>query len=67
MEVLTKTKKVGGSLMITIPKAVVEQEQLKENQTVTIEIKRTKVSGFGIRKGIAPFSKEDKFKGQLEK
>ncbi len=29
--------------------------------------KRKIISGFGIAKGIPSFSKEDKFKGQLEK
>lgn len=67
MEALTKTRKIGGSLVATIPKTVVEEEGLKEDQTITIEIKKLKKSGFGISKGLAFFSKEDKFKGQLEK
>ncbi|HIJ12080.1 TPA: AbrB/MazE/SpoVT family DNA-binding domain-containing protein [Candidatus Woesearchaeota archaeon] len=67
METLTKTRKVGGSLMITIPRIIVEEENLHENQTVKIHIERIKKSGFGISKGKASFSKKDKFIGQLEK
>ena len=67
MEILTKTRKIGGSLVVTIPKAVVEGEGIVENQMVTIEVQKMRKSGFGISKGLASFSKEDKFKGQLEK
>lgn len=66
-ETLTKTRKIGGSLVVTIPREVVEEEGLSENQTIKIEIKKVLKSGFGISKGLAHFSKEDKFKGQLEK
>lgn len=67
MQALSKTRKIGGSIMVTIPKNIVEQEGLVENQAVTIEVKKVRVSGFGISKGLASFSKEDKFRGQLEK
>ena len=67
MEAITKTRKIGGSLIVTIPKRIVEEEELRENQTVKIEIEKVKKSGFGISKGLASLSKEDKFKGQLEK
>jgi len=67
METLTKTRKIGGSLVVTIPKTVVEEEGLTENQVVKINIIKIKKSGFGVSKGLASFSKEDKFIGQLEK
>ena len=67
MEALTRTRKLGGSLIVTIPKEVVIEEGLKENQIIKIEIKRTKKSGFGLFKGIGSFTKEDKLKAQLEK
>lgn len=66
MEVLTKLRKVGGSVMARIPKEVLEQESLHPGETVKIEVKKAKVSGFGIFKGMRSFTKEDKFKGQLE-
>lgn len=67
MESLTKTRKVGGSLMITIPKQVVELEDLHADELVRIKIQKIKKSGFGISKGKGvKFTKEDKFRGQLE-
>ncbi|MDP3728182.1 MAG: AbrB/MazE/SpoVT family DNA-binding domain-containing protein [bacterium] len=68
METLTKTRKVGGSLVVTIPREIVELEDLQENQLVKIEVHKAKKSGFGISKGKGiRFTKEDKFRGQLEK
>ena len=67
METLTKTRKIGGSLVVTLPKTLVDEEGLKPNQTVSITIKKVRKSGFGMFKGIGPFTKEDKFRGQLEK
>jgi len=67
METLAKTRKIGGSLVITIPRIVVEEEGITEGNTVKLDIKSLKKSGFGISKGFVNFSKEDKFKGQMEK
>ena len=60
MESLTKTKQVGGSLMVTLPKELVEAEKLLPNQTVKVQIKKVKRSFFGVLRGIGPFTKEDK-------
>ena len=67
MESLAKTRKIGGSLVVTIPKTIVEEEDLIENQIVKIDVKKIKKSGFGMFRGLGKFTKEDKFKGQLEK
>lgn len=61
MEVLTKLRKVGGSVMARIPKELVEQESLHPGETVRIEVKKVKRSGFGIFKGMRSFNKEDEF------
>lgn len=45
---------------------IVNGEGLTENQLVKIEIRNFPKSGFGLFKGIGPFSKESKFRGQLE-
>ncbi len=66
MEVLTKLRKVGGSVMARIPKEILEQESLHEGEMVRLEVKKAKISAFGSLKGMMPFTKEDKFKGQLE-
>jgi hypothetical protein len=66
MEVLTKLRKVGGSVMARIPKEILEKESLNAGETVKLEVKKVKISGFGTLKGIRSFSQKDKFKGQLE-
>ena len=66
MKTIIKARKIGGSLIVTIPREIVEIEGIKENQFVEIEIQRPKKSFFGISKKISPFSKEDKFKGQID-
>jgi len=66
IETLTTTRKVGGSLVVTIPKEIVKIEHLREDELVEIKVKKVKRSWFGAFKGMGPFTKEDKFKGQLE-
>ncbi|MBI2583414.1 MAG: AbrB/MazE/SpoVT family DNA-binding domain-containing protein [Candidatus Aenigmarchaeota archaeon] len=62
METITRTRKVGGSLVITIPKEIVHEEDLREGQLVRIDIQRPKKSGFGIFRGMKSFSEEDEMK-----
>ena len=59
---LTKTRKVGGSIVVTLPKEIVELEQIKENEYVEITVKKCRKDGFGILKGMAPFTVEDELK-----
>ena len=67
MPALTRTRAVGGSLIVTIPKKVVESEGLEENQLVEIEIRKKKIDGFGALKGIGSYNrKEDRARGQLD-
>lgn len=66
METIARTRKIGGSLVVTIPKEITETEGLLPNQFVKINVNKIKASGFGISKGLASFTKEDKFRGQLE-
>jgi len=59
---LAKVRKVGGSLVVTIPKEVVESEGIKEGEIVQISIKKTKKSWFGAARGVGPFTAEDELK-----
>ena len=52
--------------MVRIPKEVLEHEYLHAGETVKIEVKKVRISGFGSLKGMRSFTKEDEFKGQLE-
>lgn len=60
---LTKTRKVGGSIVVTLPKEMVETQKIKENEYVEITVKKCRRDGFGIFKGMTPFTVEDELKG----
>ncbi|MBI2136366.1 AbrB/MazE/SpoVT family DNA-binding domain-containing protein [Candidatus Woesearchaeota archaeon] len=53
-------RKVGGSLMVRIPKDIVEIEQIDEGETLQVEIRKLKKDCFGILSGLKPFTKTEK-------
>jgi antitoxin component of MazEF toxin-antitoxin module len=57
---VVKTRKIGGSLIVTIPKEVVEQEDIREGELLELEVRKARRSFFGITPGIGPFTREDK-------
>ncbi len=57
-QTLVKTKKIGGSIMVRIPKEVIELESIRENELVKITVEKIRKSGFGIAKGIGQFKHE---------
>lgn len=59
METIARTRKVGGSLMITIPKEMVKEEGLREGEAVRIQVEKVKKDYFGALRGIGKFTKED--------
>lgn len=65
--VLSKARKIGGSLVVTIPTQIVKDEQICENDEVEIKVKKRKKDYFGVLKGIGSFRKQDRARGQLEK
>ena len=65
MESLTKTRKIGGSIMVTIPKEIVENESLVEGEIVKIKVEKIKKSGFGMLRGMRSFTKEDEMNSEL--
>lgn len=58
---LVKARRLGGSIVVRIPKEIVEQEGIAAGETVGISIKKVKKSWFGAFKGLKPFKKEDEF------
>jgi len=56
---LAKTRKVGGSLVVTLPKELVESKKIKEGEIVEITVKKVRKNGFGVFKGMSPFTVED--------
>ncbi|MEK6936451.1 MAG: AbrB/MazE/SpoVT family DNA-binding domain-containing protein [Nanoarchaeota archaeon] len=66
MKTYSKTRTIGGSLVVTIPSNIVKNEKLKENEVVEIEVKKVKKDYFGALKEIGPFTEEDELKEQIE-
>jgi bifunctional DNA-binding transcriptional regulator/antitoxin component of YhaV-PrlF toxin-antitoxin module len=56
---LAKTRKVGGSIVVTLPKEIVESKKIKEGEIIEISVKKVRKEGFGILKGVGPFTVED--------
>lgn len=61
-----KTRAVGGSLIVTIPREIIEREGIRENELVEVDVKKPKKDFFGALKGIGSFTKEDELKGQFD-
>ncbi len=59
---LVKTRRVGGSLVITLPKEVTESQGIREGEIVEITVKKLRVDGFGALRRIGPFTADDELK-----
>jgi len=46
MELITKTRKLGGSIAVIIPKEVVRNEKISPDDTVKIQIEKSDDLGF---------------------
>jgi len=62
---IVKTRRIGGSIVVTIPSKIVELEQLDENELVEIKVKKRRVDGFGALKGIGSFTRKDRMEDRL--
>ena len=60
MKALTRTRAIGGSLVVTIPREIVKEEMLGEGVLVEVQIDRIKKSGFGLLKGVGKFTDKDR-------
>ncbi len=58
-EAIAKARKLGGSLVVTIPKEIADEEGIREGETIRIKIEKVRKSYFGALKGIGPFTRED--------
>ena len=56
---MTKTRKVGGSLVVTLPKELVESQKIREGEVVEVTVRKFRKEGFGVLKGVKPFTAED--------
>lgn len=57
--VLVKTRKVGGSIMVRIPKEAAEQEGIEAGELVELEVRKARKDWFGALEGVGSFSRED--------
>ena len=55
-----RTRRVGGSIVVTIPMEVVEIARIKEGETLKLEIDRPRNSYFGALKGIRRINHEER-------
>ena len=62
---IVKTRRIGGSLVVTIPARVVESEQLEEDQLIEIKVRKKRIDGFGALKGIGSFSRKDRMEDRI--
>ena len=56
---LVRSRKVGGSIVVSIPKEVAEHEGITEGELIEIDVRKARRDWFGAFKGIGPFTKED--------
>jgi antitoxin component of MazEF toxin-antitoxin module len=56
---LTKTRRAGGSLVVTLPKELVEAQKIREGEVIEITVRKIRVQGYGALKGIRSFTAED--------
>lgn len=53
-EAVGKVRRVGGSLMVTIPSGVASEEGIREGTSVRIRIAKKRRSAFGALPGLTP-------------
>jgi antitoxin component of MazEF toxin-antitoxin module len=53
---------VGGSIVVTLPKELVETQKIRENEFVEVTVKKCRKNGFGALKDMSPFTVEDELK-----
>jgi antitoxin component of MazEF toxin-antitoxin module len=55
-----KTRKVGGAVVVTISKEVVEVVEIKEEESIRIEIEKQRTKYVGALKGIGKFNRKER-------
>lgn len=56
---LVKTRKVGGSIMVRIPKELVEQEDIREGDLLELEVQKAEKDWFARLPDLKPFLREE--------
>jgi len=59
---LVRTRKVGGSLMVILPKELVDEKRIREGEILEVIVKKVKKDGFGVLRGMSSFTAEDELR-----
>ena len=54
-----RSRKAGGSIVISIPRKVAEREGTKEGELLEIDVRKARKDWFGAFKGIGSFTRKD--------
>ena len=65
LSALAKTRRIGGSLVVTIPIEIVKDQSIEENEIVEIKVRKRRKDYFGALKGTGSFTKEDRMEDRL--
>lgn len=65
MKSLSRTRAIGGSLVVTVPAEIVKSEGLREGELVEVEVRKQKRDFFGALRGIGPFTEEDRMEDRF--
>jgi hypothetical protein len=55
VEIVATVRKVGGSLMLTIPKEVADAEGIREGTVVNAKVHKKRQSSFGLFPNLGPW------------
>lgn len=61
MKTFARTRKFGGSIVVTLPKEIIKEENNQEENLWERDIQKTKKNYFGLLKGMKKFTKKDEF------
>lgn len=60
-EVVVKARKLGGSLVVRIPKEIADEEGIIAGSAVKLSIKKVKKSWYGALRGVGSMTRGDEF------
>ena len=56
---LSRARKVGGSIMVRLPKEVVQQEGIHEGEMLELDVKKARKAWFGATPKLSAFTRAD--------
>ena len=59
VKALVRARKVGGSIVVSIPKEVVQEEGITEGELVELDVHKATKDWFGAFPKLRPFSREE--------